>query len=859
MKTIIHINKKQAVFTRKTGNALYISFSLDLDALRRIKEMPKRIYHSQWLEWEIPMKDLGLFMMLFRSFPMTTESPEETKDVVNKIKEYKKGIAGFDVSQINENFKYITKPFPHQHEAFIYAQNHEMFLLADDQGCISGDAVVQINFGRASQKVSLRKAYELFKKHNRKPPYMCRCLKNNIFGQHGVKNILYKGEQQTYKLTLTNGYQIKATGDHLILTDGGYIELTSLKVNDNIVTNGTSVCKLCGSHENLITYKYAKYLGHCKKCAYQLRDLDRHPKEHKRMDADGYVVLSGSDYWEHPRRNASGYVYEHIIIMENHVGRQITNQEVVHHKNRDRSDNRVENLELLSMSEHRQRHVPDSINNLMGRNYKSKSGLDIIVVPKYEKVISVEKDIIQDVYDIVMDEPYHNFVANGIVVHNCGKTKCAIDIAVSRRGQFKHCLIICGVNGLKWNWEKEIELHSNESCHILGTYKGKGNVTRQGVSTKKIESLNTERDDFFLITNKESLNNKEILAILEDKCKSGEIGMVIIDEFHKVKNYRSQVGKNIHKLSSFYKMALTGTPLMNSPVDLYNLLRWVGVENRSLTNFENRYCMFASGFMAREVVGFRNMPELQERLHRVQLRRKKEDVLDLPPKILSVSYVELDKGQQTLYDDIKLELISQINEIKLLPNPLAKLIRLRQVTGAPSILDPELGYGVKLERLLELAQELKGQGSKFIVFSNWKQVIRRVEEMFRSYGITFTTIDGDVKDTDKMANIDSFQNDPNVTGLLGTTGALGTGFTAHAAEYVFFLDSPWNEANKRQAEDRAHRIGTKHTVNVVTIIAKDTIDERIEDLIYRKKEMSDFLVDGKGKSDWNEILTSLLE
>lgn len=170
-----------------------------------------------------------------------------------------------------------------------------------------------------------------------------------------------------------------------------------------------------------------------------------------------------------------------------------------------------------------------------------------------------------------------------------GKTKQAIDIAVSRKQGFKHCLIVCCISGLKWNWAKEVEIHSNEQAHILGSRVNKSNqLVIDGVA-KRAEDLLQAHDEFFLITNIETLRDVTFIKYLNQLTRSGEIGMVIIDEVHKCKSSTSKQGASIHKLQSYYKLALTGTPLMNNPIDVYNIMKWLGAEHHTLTQFKERY------------------------------------------------------------------------------------------------------------------------------------------------------------------------------------------------------------------------------------------------------------------------------
>lgn len=436
-----------------------------------------------------------------------------------------------------------------------------------------------------------------------------------------------------------------------------------------------------------------------------------------------------------------------------------------------------------------------------------------------------------------------------------GKTKQSIDIAVARKHQFKHTLIVCGVNSVKWNWFNEVHKHSNEKAHVLGTrYKADGNPKKVNAVKDRVTDL-TDRDEYFLITNIETLRDKKFQEQVEKLTKDGTIGMVIIDEIHKGKNAQSAQGKAIHKLASFYKIALTGTPMMNTPTDLYNVLKWLGEENGSFYKFRNRYCVMG-GYGGHEVIAHRNLEELKQRLNLVQLRRLKENTLDLPPKIRQTEYVELTPIQENLYKMVKNEIVSQINDIKLSPNPLAQLTRLRQVTASPDILDNEIPIteSAKMSRLWDIVDENAGSGRKTIIFSNWTEVTKRTRDLLAEFNPAYVVGGSDVD-----SEVAKFQQQDDCKVIIGTIGKMGTGLNLTAASTVIFLDKPWNLATQEQGEDRAHRIGTKGTVNIISLVAKDTIDERVETLIMNKGKMSQALVDGKfGNLDKAEVLNFLL-
>lgn len=216
-----------------------------------------------------------------------------------------------------------------------------------------------------------------------------------------------------------------------------------------------------------------------------------------------------------------------------------------------------------------------------------------------------------------------------------GKTKQVIDIAVAKKSQgIKKCLIVCAVNGLKWNWQKEIETHSDETGWILGQRTRKGKVSI-GSNTDKLNDLkNIENiESFFIITNVESLRNEEICSTISSYCRQGIIDMVAIDEIHKCKNPSSQQGKGILKMQPKIRIAMTGTPLMNTPLDLFIILKWLGYEKHTFYAFKNHYCVMG-GFGGYDIVGYKNLNDLQEQMNEIMLRRLKDDVLDLPEKYM---------------------------------------------------------------------------------------------------------------------------------------------------------------------------------------------------------------------------------
>jgi len=439
-----------------------------------------------------------------------------------------------------------------------------------------------------------------------------------------------------------------------------------------------------------------------------------------------------------------------------------------------------------------------------------------------------------------------------------GKTKQVIDIAVAKKLQkgYKHCLIICGVNGLKWNWLNEIATHSNEEGYILGQrFKSMHRVI--GSMSDRLEDLRNIKHigSYFLITNVETMRNEAIVKEIQKLCKNGTIGIVAIDEIHKCKNPASQQGKGILKIQPECRIAMTGTPLMNTPFDLYIVLKWLGYEGHSFSAFKNHYAMYG-GFGGYEVVGYRYLDELQKQLDKIMLRRLKKDVLDLPEKTHIDEFVEMTPKQAQIYREVTADIKMNIDQIKMQNNPLAELIRMRQATGYTGILSSTVKESAKLDRMEELVEEAVQNGKKVVIFSNWTQMTNVIYDRLHKYGALMIT--GETADKDRMNFVNAFQTKPDRKVIIGTIGAMGTGLTLTAGTVEIFMDEPWNRANKEQAEDRCHRVGTKENVTIYTILCKDTIDERIHELVERKGAMADALVDGKVKIDKGAMLDFLL-
>ena len=432
-----------------------------------------------------------------------------------------------------------------------------------------------------------------------------------------------------------------------------------------------------------------------------------------------------------------------------------------------------------------------------------------------------------------------------------GKTIQCIYIAQERyyKGEIEHCLIVCGLNTLKFNWKKEIEQHSDLSAKILGERMNrKGRLVVDGVDTR-LRQLKEPIEEFFVITNIETLRDDRISKELNKGVN--KFDMIVADEIHKMNNITSAQGKNFSKLKSKYKIGLTGTFLVNSPLDAYMALKWVDADRSTATNFKYFYSVYGGRF-GNELIGYKNLEILKDQLSDISIRRTK-DILNLPEKNYIHELLEMDDKQSKFYNNIVEGIIEEVDKVKLdKNNVLALTTRLRQSTSDPSILTTEKIKSAKIIRAKELVQEIISQGEKVIVYSTFKQPLYTLAEELKKYKPLVCT--GDTKEEEVWKNVDKFQTDNEHYLMLATIQKMGTGITLTKASYVIFIDSAWTRADNEQAEDRIHRIGAKKPCFYYYLWTKDTYDENVRALVDKKDALSTYINDDELTLDKMETL-----
>lgn len=424
-----------------------------------------------------------------------------------------------------------------------------------------------------------------------------------------------------------------------------------------------------------------------------------------------------------------------------------------------------------------------------------------------------------------------------LLLDDCGlgKTISSLYLAeeLYRRGQIEHCLIICGFNSLKMNWLKEIEKASNLSGKVIGAYYTKNGTLRYKTIKERAEQLKNKIDEFFVIINIEMVREDIIVdAILKSQNK---FDMIILDEAHLIKNLATGQASNLLKIKAPYMLGMTGSLLVNSPLDLLTPLSWIGVEHSTIENFE-RFYMWKDE-MKGEYYGVKNLNILHSLLFTFSLRRLKKDVLDLPPKTIINEYVELSDEHMKLNTEVIKGIKNEIDKVRLSKGSFrSKVVRLKQVTSCPSVLTTKNIKSNKENRCISLVNDFVVNGEKVVIFSGFKQTVYDLEEKLKDYNPLVLT--GDSKDGDVTTFIDMFQNDDIHKVMIVTYQKLGVGHTLNRASYAIFMDTPWTNSDFTQACDRIYRIGTTKPVFIYNLIALNTVDELVKKLVDSKRELS---------------------
>lgn len=419
-----------------------------------------------------------------------------------------------------------------------------------------------------------------------------------------------------------------------------------------------------------------------------------------------------------------------------------------------------------------------------------------------------------------------------ILADDMGLGKTTSTIIAALETKVKKVMIICPAS-LKINWQREIQNYTDRSTSI--------------VEGKKWEDADFVIINYDIIKNFHDEKNKKDSIILNSK-----FDLVVIDEAHYVQNKQAQRTKLINDfaLKVDRLWLLTGTPITSRPINYYNLLNLI--DSPVAVNwmaYVRRYC---NGFQFRagkrkvwNVSGASNLEELRDRTKPLVLRRLKENVLDLPDKIITPVYLRL---RSRLYEEMMgdyYDWYDKSGDGDSLTLQFSKLTQVRQCIAQE-----------KVPSTIEICENIIEQEKKVIVFTNFTKSLEMILEHF---GKKSVRLDGSMNQRQRQESVDKFQNDDNVRVFVGNIKAAGTGITLTAGEAVVMNDLSFLPSDHSQSEDRAYRYGQKNNVLVYYPIFDNTIEGIIYDILRKKKDIFETIMgDRESTGEFvEEILKSI--
>lgn len=319
---------------------------------------------------------------------------------------------------------------------------------------------------------------------------------------------------------------------------------------------------------------------------------------------------------------------------------------------------------------------------------------------------------------------------------------------------------------------------------------------------------------------------------------------VLLDESQNIKNSQTQTTQAVCALKAEFRLALSGTPIENNLGELYSLFRFLNPSMfNSRADFDRDYSQPIQKQQDMEAA-----EELRRKIYPFILRRLKSDVLkELPPKVEQVLFVDMNEEQKAHYE-ARRRFYQEVIRGEIDRQGLAKsqfaileaLLELRQIATIPEAKTDGRITSSKIERLLEAVDEAVANGHKCLIFTNFLAGVEQVSEAFGEREIGHLTMTGATHDRQSL--VERFQSDSRIKAFVMTLKTGGVGLNLTAADSVFILDPWWNTTAESQAVDRAHRIGQQNTVFTYRLIARGTIEEKIQALQSRKKELIDQIV-----------------
>tara|TARA_R110000868_G_scaffold39927_2_gene138542 strand:+ start:801 stop:2240 length:1440 start_codon:yes stop_codon:yes gene_type:complete len=432
----------------------------------------------------------------------------------------------------------------------------------------------------------------------------------------------------------------------------------------------------------------------------------------------------------------------------------------------------------------------------------------------------------------------------------CGKSKVLLDnITWLAENKKIDTVIIVAPKGVYMNWKNsEIPIHLHEDIeseiYVWRAMANKKQKTELMAAIKKRDKIR------ILLVNIESFATTKAVKYLESFIHRSNF-LLAIDESTTIKNPKAKRTKAIMKFgqNALYKRILTGSPVTKSPLDLYSQCSFLSFSLLGFDNywaFQGRYAIIKQQRMGahtfQQVVGFKNLEELTEKLKIFSYRVTKKDALDLPPKIYMTRDVELTSTQKQHYETMKNSAVAFLEDGGLVsaPEVMTRLLRLQQLLCGYLVTDEGETVEIANNRINTMVEVIEEMEGKVIIWSRFRHDIKKIKkELIKIYGSgAVVTYYGDTTQDDREKAIYGFQNSPEVRFFVGNPQVGGMGITLHAATNMIYYANDFNLETRIQSEDRAHRMGQDKSVLYVDLIAPNTVDVHIVKSLLQKDKLA---------------------
>ena len=428
----------------------------------------------------------------------------------------------------------------------------------------------------------------------------------------------------------------------------------------------------------------------------------------------------------------------------------------------------------------------------------------------------------------------------------CGKSKVLID-NTTWLYENKHIdtVIIVAPKGVYMNWKNaEIPTHLPDNVpNNVYVWKASANKTEKKILEEGVKTRDKLR---ILLVNVEAFATAKVIRYLEAFTHRSNF-LLAVDESTTIKNIKAKRTKAILKLgqSAKYKRILTGSPITQSPMDLYSQCYFLDKDLLgfdSYWSFQGRYAVVRQTRIGnhsfQQVVGFRNLEELTDKLHRFAYRVTKEQALDLPEKIYTTRQVVLTSDQIKHYNSMKDSAVAFLDggDLVSAPEVMTRLLRLQQLLCGYLVTDDGETVEIANHRIDAMLDTIAEMDGKVIIWSRFRHDIKKIRKSLdKAYGSgTVVTYFGDTSQEDRDKAIDRFQNDKETRFFVGNAQTAGRGLTLTAATNVIYYSNDFNLETRIQSEDRCHRIGQKNNVLYVDLVVPDSIDVHIVKVLQSK-------------------------